>query len=343
MTAADRLPAPRLLFVHAHPDDETLTTGLTMAHYAAAGCDVHVLTCTLGEEGEVIPAHLRHLATDRDDTLGPHRREELREAMGRLGVAHHVLGEDRERGVPSRYRDSGMAGTPSAADPRAFVNADLSEAAGLVAQHLRAVQPDVVVTYDEHGGYAHPDHIRTHEVTMAALQQLDRDPVPAAYVVLTPLQWAVQDRDWLAENVDRGTVPELSLPGRGDPFPPSVVPDEVVTHSVVRPELVARQATALAAHSTQVRVFDGYYALSNDIAARLAGREGFAPVDPATGRPQASGAEQPPAGFRAPDGSGRPDGSGSLDGPGRSGGPGSCDGHDGPVRRGLLGEVAPWA
>jgi N-acetyl-1-D-myo-inositol-2-amino-2-deoxy-alpha-D-glucopyranoside deacetylase len=325
MTAADRLPAPRLLFVHAHPDDETLTTGLTMAHYAAAGCDVHVLTCTLGEEGEVIPAHLRHLATDRDDTLGPHRREELREAMGRLGVAHHVLGEDRERGVPSRYRDSGMAGTPSAADPRAFVNADLSEAAGLVAQHLRAVQPDVVVTYDEHGGYAHPDHIRTHEVTMAALRQLDSDPLPAAYVVLTPLQWALQDRQWLAEHVDCGAGPGLSLPGPDDPFPPSVVPDEVVTHSVVRPDLVARQASALAAHGTQVRVCDGYYALSNDIAARLAGREGFAPVDPRTGRPQAPGAQPPP------------DGSGGSDGPD------SPDGPDGPVRRGLLGEVRPWS
>ena len=95
--------------------------------------------------------------------------------MRRLGVTHHVLGEDPGRGVPSRYRDSGMAGTPTAADPRAFVNADLAEAAGLVAQHLRVVRPDVVVTYDEHGGYAHPDHIRTHEVTMAALRQLDHD------------------------------------------------------------------------------------------------------------------------------------------------------------------------
>src|SRR4051794_15770509 len=253
MTAADPLPAPRLLFVHAHPDDETLTTGLTMAHYAAAGCDVHVLTCTLGEEGEVIPAPLAHLAADGHDTLGAHRREELREAMQRLEVAHHVLGEDSERGVPSRYRDSGMAGTPSASDPRAFVNADLAEAAGLVAQQLRDLRPDVVVTYDEHGGYAHPDHIRTHEVTMAALRQLDHDPLPAAYVVLTPLRWAVQDREWLSQHVDRDGAPRLTVPGPDDAFPPSVVPDEVVTHGVVRPDLVARQAKALAAHETQVR------------------------------------------------------------------------------------------
>jgi N-acetyl-1-D-myo-inositol-2-amino-2-deoxy-alpha-D-glucopyranoside deacetylase len=331
MTAADRRPAPRLLFVHAHPDDETLTTGLTMAHYAAAGCDVHVLTCTLGEEGEVIPTPLAHLAADRDDALGGHRREELREAMRRLGVTHHVLGEDPGQGVPSRYRDSGMAGMPSAADPRAFVNADLSEAAGLVAQHLRVVRPDVVVTYDEHGGYAHPDHIRTHEVTMAALRQLDHDPLPAAYVVLTPLQWAVQDREWLAEHVDGDAAPGLTVPGPDHAFPPWVVPDVVVTLGVVRPDLVPRQATALAAHATQVRVFDGYYALSNDVAARLAGREGFAAVDPRTGRPPGTD-DHPPAG-----------GSHSHDG---------CESHDGvagpvgpvgPVRRGLLGEVGPWA
>jgi N-acetyl-1-D-myo-inositol-2-amino-2-deoxy-alpha-D-glucopyranoside deacetylase len=328
MTAADRLPAPRLLFVHAHPDDETITTGLTMAHYAAAGCDVHVLTCTLGEEGEVIPAPLAHLAADRDDSLGAHRREELREAMRRLGVTHQVLGEDPARGVPSRYRDSGMAGMPSAADPRAFVNADLSEAAGLLAEHLRVVRPDVVVTYDEHGGYAHPDHIRTHEVTMAALRQLDHDPLPAAYVVLTPLQWAVQDREWLAEHVDGDAVPGLTVPGRDDAYPPSVVPDEVVTHGVVRPDLVARQASALAAHGTQVRVFDGYYALSNDVAARLAGREGFAAVDPCTGRPRGAAGSGPAGGCHRRDARDGDDG---------------LDGRVGPVRRGLLGEAGPWA
>jgi len=339
MTAADRLPAPRLLFVHAHPDDETITTGLTMAHYAAAGCDVHVLTCTLGEEGEVIPAPLAHLAADREDILGGYRREELREAMRRLGVAHHVLGEDPGRGVPSRYRDSGMAGTPSAQDPRAFVNADLSEAADLVARHVRAVRPDVVVTYDEHGGYAHPDHIRTHEVTMAALRQLADELQPAAYVVLTPLEWAVQDREWLALKVDGNAPPGLTVPGRDDPFAPSVVPDEVVTHRVVRPELVGRQATALAAHGTQVRVFDGYYALSNDIAARLAGREGFARVDPRTGRPQDPWAHQAFDGSHGthdrhrarPDIGDRSDRSNGQDRGVRG------------VRRGLLGEVGPWA
>jgi len=90
------------LFVHAHPDDETLTTGLTMAAYASHRHDVHLLTCTLGEEGEVIPTALAHLGANRDDTLGSWRREELRRAMSVLGVTHSVLGEDPRRGVASR-------------------------------------------------------------------------------------------------------------------------------------------------------------------------------------------------------------------------------------------------
>jgi len=152
------------------------------------------------------------------------------------------------------------------------------------------VRPDVVVTYDEHGGYAHPDHIRTHQVTMAALRRLDAvGEAPLVYAVLTPRSWAVEDREWLARHVDRRQAPHLTVPGPDDPFPPSVVPDEVVTHEVVRPDLVAVQAAALAAHETQVRVLDGYYALSNDVAARLSGREGFAQVDLTTGRPVVGG------------------------------------------------------
>ena len=282
------MPGPtrrrRLLFIHAHPDDETLTTGLTMAHYRAAGHDVHVLTCTLGEEGEVIPTELRHLTADRDGTLAPTRREELRRAMAVLDVSHAVLGEDPARGVLSRYRDSGMAGTPGAAHPDAFVGADLEEAAGLVADHLRRLQPDVVVTYDEHGGYGHPDHIQTHRVTMAALRSL-ADEAPTAYGVLTPQSWACEDRDWLAAHVDAHIAPPLAVLTTEAPFSPSVVDDAVVTHAVEDPGQVGRQAAALACHVTQVRVFDGYYALSNHLAARLSGREGFAVLDPATGRP----------------------------------------------------------
>jgi len=288
------------LFIHAHPDDETLTTGLTMATYASRGHDVHLLTCTLGEEGEVIPPALAHLGADRDDVLGPWRREELRAAMSVLGVAHSVLGEDPDRGVASRYRDSGMAGTASAEHPDAFARADLDEAAVMVAAHIRALQPDVVVTYDEHGGYAHPDHIQTHRVTMSALSALPALPeadgvaAPVAYCILTPRSWATQDRAWLHDNVVLNDVvlnddvastnSNCVVPQQDAPYPPSVVSDEIVTHVVEEPALVDLQSRALAQHATQVSVYDGYYTLSNHIASRLSGREGFARFDPTTGQ-----------------------------------------------------------
>jgi N-acetyl-1-D-myo-inositol-2-amino-2-deoxy-alpha-D-glucopyranoside deacetylase len=270
-----------LLFVHAHPDDETLVTGIALAHYARLGHEVHVLTCTLGEEGEVIPAELAHLASDRDDSLGPWRREELRRAMAALGVHHRVLGEDPARGVLSRYRDSGMAGTPTAQDPRAFVRADPGEAAGLVADVIRETGAGVVVTYDEHGGYRHPDHVQTHRVTCAAVASLGPADRPELYAVVTPRSWAVADRAWLAENVPAASG--WHVPGPGEPFPPSVVDDEAVSHEVIDPDALPLQAAALREHRTQVVVDEGFFALSNDIASRLADREGFARLDPATG------------------------------------------------------------
>ena len=270
-----------LLFVHAHPDDESLATGVALAHYARLGHDVHVLTCTLGEEGEVIPGELAHLASDRDDALVPWRREELRRAMAQLGVRHRVLGEAPEQGLHSRYRDSGMAGTPTAEHPRAFVQADVAEAAALVADVVREIGADVVVTYDEHGGYGHPDHIQTHRVTCAALASLAPGDRPDLYAVLTPRSWALEDRAWLAEHVPASSGWRVLDPAEA--FPPSVVDDGAVSHEVVDPGVLPLQSAALREHRTQVAVAEGYYALSNDVAARLAGREGFARLDPATG------------------------------------------------------------
>jgi len=235
--------------------------------------------------------------------------------MSVLGVAHSVLGQDRTGGVASRYRDSGMAGTASAEHPKAFVGADLGEAAALMAAHIRAVQPDVVVTYDEHGGYDHPDHVQTHRVTMAALAALaaeaeagcrldaavDADPeadadavaMPAVFCILTPRSWATQDREWLRENVASGDSGCVVLQQDAS-YPPSVVPDETVTHVVQEPALVQMQTLALAQHATQVRVHQGYYSLSNHVAVRLSGREGFARFDPVAGQlvPAANGAQR---------------------------------------------------
>lgn len=282
MTAA-RGAGPALLFVHAHPDDETLATGIALAHHRRLGHPVHVLTCTLGEEGEIIPAELARLAADQEGTLGPWRRRELAAAMAVLDVEHRVLGEDPVSGAGSRFRDSGMAGSPSAAHPWAFSRADVREVAARVAEVIRELAPGTVVTYDAEGGYGHPDHIQTHRVTCAAVASLPPESRPDLYAVLTPRSWGQEDRAWLAANVPSGTG--WAVPRRDDPFPASVVDDALVTHEVVAPDLVPLQEEALRAHRTQVSIGRGCYALSNGIAARLSGREGFARLDPLTGRP----------------------------------------------------------
>src|SRR3954454_4693649 len=105
----------RAMFVHAHPDDESIATGATMARYAAEGALVTLVTCTLGEEGEVVVPHLAHHAPDRNDSLGEHRIGELADAMKELGVRDH-----RFLGGAGRWRDSGMMGTPTNDRPEAF-------------------------------------------------------------------------------------------------------------------------------------------------------------------------------------------------------------------------------
>lgn len=273
----------RVVAVHAHPDDETLATGVALAHHVGRGDRVHVITCTLGEEGEVIPAELAHL--EGDPALGPHRAGELRRAMAQLGVDHDYLAAGSSRLTAPRWRDSGMAGSEAAANSRAFAGAPVSQAADLLAERLGILLPDLVLTYDQDGGYGHPDHIQTHRVTAAAVASLPEAVRPRLYAVLTPRSWALEDRAWLAEHVPAGGG--LTVPGADDPFPPSVVDDALVTHAIADPAAVSVQVRALREHATQVRVLDDavdpYYALSNNIAARLPGREGYAELDPGTG------------------------------------------------------------
>ena len=148
---------PTLMTVHAHPDDETIGTGGTMAKAVAEGKRVVLITCTRGELGEIVVADLD--TPDNHRRLGELRASELERAMGRLGVTEwHNLG----------YRDSDMMGRPGNLDPRSFWQADLDEAARRLVWFIRRLQPDVVTTYNDFGGYGHPDHIRTHDVTIRA-------------------------------------------------------------------------------------------------------------------------------------------------------------------------------
>jgi N-acetyl-1-D-myo-inositol-2-amino-2-deoxy-alpha-D-glucopyranoside deacetylase len=164
-----------LLLVHAHPDDESIGTGATMAKYAAQGARVTLVTCTLGELGEIIPAGLAHLAADRDDRLGQYRIGELDATCAALGVTDH-----RFLGGPGRWRDSGMMGTPGNDDPRCFWRADVDAAAAELSAVIREVRPQVMVSYDAEGGYGHPDHIQAHRVAWRAFQLSAGTPEPVA-------------------------------------------------------------------------------------------------------------------------------------------------------------------
>lgn len=264
------LPARRLLLVHAHPDDESINNGATMARYAAEGAQVTLVTCTLGEEGEVIPFALAHLAADREDALGPHRAGELAAAMAALGVADH-----RFLGGPGRYRDSGMMGAEQNHRPGSFWSADVDEAAGHLVAVVREVRPQVFVTYDENGGYGHPDHIQAHRVAMRAAE-LAADPgfcpglaapwrIAKIYVNRMPRSVARAAFDRLGEAL--GDAPFAKAATLDDV--PGVVDDPVVTTEVDGTAFAAAKAAAMRAHASQIEVAGRCFALSNALAQPL--------------------------------------------------------------------------
>lgn len=303
-SAMDSLDNPRrLLLVHAHPDDETINSGATMARYAAAGAQVTLVTCTRGEQGEVIPPELAHLEGDAD-ALAERRVAELANAMEALGIGdHRFLGDGAldvdQRPDPVRYRDSGMAydsGGNAVAPPHmavdAFARADLDGVAAHLVRVLREVRPQVVATYEPGGGYGHPDHVQAHRVTMRAVV-LAADP---GYGEGEP--WQVAKVYWsvLPEGVVRAALRDLADAGAttrdpDGPLPSMVVPDDEVTTVVDASEQLGAKAAALRAHATQVVVGDGTFAVSNGIAQPLRAVECYRlavgePRPPADGGPE---------------------------------------------------------
>lgn len=257
----------RLLLVHAHPDDETIWTGGTIAKYAAEGAHVTVVTCTLGEEGEIIPEGLAQLAAGQADQLGGYRVGELRSACAELRVTEH-----RYLGGLGHWRDSGMAGDPANRNPRSLVCGSFEAQTAALTAIIAEQRPQVVVSYDAFGGYGHPDHIRAHELTMAAT---------AGEEGVARVFHAVHSRT--ATEAGLGALGTLErLPFRlPDPDERHVTEDESIDVAVdVEPHLSAKLA-ALRAHATQVSVWQGdepgelSYALSNDIAQPLLGAEHF--------------------------------------------------------------------
>jgi N-acetyl-1-D-myo-inositol-2-amino-2-deoxy-alpha-D-glucopyranoside deacetylase len=274
----------RMLLVHAHPDDESINQGATMARYVAEGAQVTLVTCTLGEEGEVLVPELEHLASDRDDTLGRHRIGELANAMKELGVTDH-----RFLGGTGKYRDSGMVWH---ADGHAvpgedvregtFWRADLTEAAADLVEVIREVRPQVLVTYDEFGGYGHPDHIQAHRVatygvSLAAARSF-RPQLGEPWDV-PKIYWGAMSESRMREGLRRlraaGDTSTFEGMDPEGPLPPFITPDHFLDAMVDGSDFVEAKMAAMRAHATQITVDGPFFALSNNIGNEVWGTEFF--------------------------------------------------------------------
>ncbi len=266
-----RMETPRLLFVHAHPDDETLATGATIAHYAALGAQVRVVTCTLGEEGEVIGERWAQLAVDQADQLGGFRIGELSLALNALGIDEPIF-----LGGPGRWRDSGMEGTPPRHRQR-FVDADPREAVGALVSIIRELRPHVVVTYDADGGYGHPDHIHAHRVTMAAVAAAGGAEYPGEPWTVPKVYWTVMAKSAIAAgfNAFEDLPPDWIRVSIDDV--PFGYPDDAIDAVMEVPDRLPAKVAALRAHATQVTVAaDGRScALSNKLALPIGAIEHY--------------------------------------------------------------------
>jgi N-acetyl-1-D-myo-inositol-2-amino-2-deoxy-alpha-D-glucopyranoside deacetylase len=258
-------PRPSILFVHAHPDDETIGTGATMAAYAAAGAHVTLVTCTLGEEGEIHVPALAALAADQADQLGGYRIAELAAACAALGVADH-----RFLGGAGRYRDSGMMGLATNAAPRAFWSADLDEAAGALLEVIREVRPQVAVTYDSNGFYGHPDHIQAHRVTMRAVELAAAEGIAPAKVYWTALpreliQAGMREFGDSADNPFAGVDSADELPFG---TPSAELAARVDAHGFAE-----AKGAAMRAHATQIPDNSWLFSVAGNFGAEFMGVE----------------------------------------------------------------------
>ena len=258
MTTRD-LAGYRVVAVHAHPDDEAITTAGVIADLTRRGADVLVVTCTLGEEGEVIGEPYQHLVVDEADQLGGFRIGELRASLRAIGARGAFLGG------AGRFRDSGMAGSPASRNPRAFVNSGDAAVAELAAI-FEAERPHLVLTYGPDGGYGHPDHIRAHEITHLAAEHV---PVPR---ILWAVRLAAETAALMPADTPKGW--RLPEPGELDGVDTSDIAVALDEHTY------SAKIEAMRAHATQLWIADGrttdvnphaalaqgpvvYYALSN--------------------------------------------------------------------------------
>lgn len=256
----------RMMAVHAHPDDESSKGAATMAKYVADGVDVMVVTCTGGEAGSVL-----NPAMDRPEVrenIHQIRREEMARAAKILGVRHHWLG----------FVDSGLPeGEPLPPLPEgSFGVVPIEEPIRALVNVMREFRPHVVLTYDENGGYPHPDHIRTHEVSMAAFEAVaDAGHYPELGDPWQPLKLYYMhgfSRARMQAFHDALTAAGLDSPyaewlGRWNPDRADVM--ERVTTRVDCGEYFEVRDEALKAHATQIDPNSRWFAVPLDMQREL--------------------------------------------------------------------------
>ena len=252
----------RALLVHAHPDDETINNGATMALYAALGAQVTLITCTRGEEGDILTPELTHLASSANDGLGDHRETELANAMKALGITDFRFLAQGE----GKYRDSGMMGTEPNNRPDVFWQADLEEASDYLVKVIEEVKPHILITYDEIGGYGHPDHIKAHLVAMRASEKSNWQ--------IQKIYWNTMPKSVLAESMAK--MKELGSDFFGaesvDDLP-FAKDDSFVTTLIDGNAYVNEKMEAMKAHHTQISLDGPFFALSNNLGLQVWGHE----------------------------------------------------------------------
>jgi N-acetyl-1-D-myo-inositol-2-amino-2-deoxy-alpha-D-glucopyranoside deacetylase len=250
------------MLVHAHPDDETINNGATMALYAALGAQVTLITCTRGEEGEVLTPELTHLASSETDALGEHREIELANAMKALGVTDFRFLAEGE----GKYRDSGMMGTEPNNRPDVFWQADFEEASDYLVKVIEEVKPHILITYDEIGGYGHPDHIQAHRIAMRASEKSKWQ--------IQKIYWNTMPKSVLAESMAK--MKELGSDFFGadnvDDLP-FAKEDSFVTSLIDGNSFVDAKMAAMKAHHTQIALDGPFFALSNNLGLQVWGHE----------------------------------------------------------------------
>ena len=253
--------------MHAHPDDEVIGTGATMAHYAATGAHVTLVTCTLGEEGEIHVPELAGLAAEQADQLGGYRIAELARACEALGVGDH-----RFLGGAGRYRDSGMMGLPTNDHPRSFWQADLDEAAAYLVDIMREVRPQVVITYDGNGFYGHPDHIQAHRVAMRAAELAEAEGFGPDKIYWTAMPRSVLEAGMQAFT-DSADNPFAGMEQVDDlPFG---TPDDEIAARIDGTDRHDQKVTAMRAHATQIPENSWLFSIAGNFGGEFMGVEYF--------------------------------------------------------------------